>query len=108
MKLIKFKILYCWISKPILNKVKEIQINLNLYLTPEIDFKIDLSQYDKNVFNFIINLFGLFYFQICKTKETDHAGLWIEFDIFGIEFNYRKYDTKHWDYDKETWEIYED
>lgn len=106
MELIKFKILYCWFSKPINNKAKEIQLNLYLYLKPEINFKLDLSQYDTNIFNFFIDLFGLFNFQICKNKETDHAGFWFNLSIFGLDFTYRKYDTRHWNYENETWEIY--
>jgi len=107
MNIIKFKILYCWMSKSFNNKAKEVQLNLYLHLDPEINFKIDLSQYDENVFNFIVGLFGLFYFQICKTKQTDHAGFWFNLVIFGLDFTYRKYDTRHWDYDKNTWEEYE-
>ena len=106
--LIKFKILYCWISKEIDNKVKEVQINWYLNLYPEISFKLDLDQYDTNIFNFDIELFGLFKLNICKTKETDHAGFWFNLSIFGLDFTYRKYDTRHWDHDKDAWEIYED
>ena len=107
MELIKFKILYCWISKPINNKAKEVQTNLYLYLIPAIDFKIDLHRYDTNIYNFIIDLFGLFKFQICKTKEIDHAGFWFNISILGLDFTYRKYDTRHWDWENDTWEVYE-
>ena len=107
MELIKFKILYSWISKPIDNKAKEAQVNLHLYLEPKIDFKIDLAQDDTNIFNFYINLFGLFFFQICKDKKTDHAGFWFNMKILGIEFYYRIYDIRHWDWENDTWEVYE-
>lgn len=105
MELIKFEILYSWCSKPINNKAKEIQIDSYLCLVPEINFEINLNQQDTNIFNFIINLFNLFNLQICKTKKTDHAGFWFELSIFGLNFTYRKYDTRHWDWENDTWEV---
>lgn len=107
MEIIKFKMLKCWVSKPINNKAKEIQLDMYLYLVPEIDFKFDLNQEDTNIFTFFINLFNLFTFQICKTKRTDHAGFWFELSIFGLKFTYRTYDTRHWDWENNTWEVYE-
>jgi len=108
MQLLKFKILYCWISKPLNNKVKEVQINKYLHFYPMIDFKIDLQQFDTNILNFYIDLFGLVKVEISKSKNTDHAGFWFNVSIFGLDSTYRIYDTRHWDHDKETWEVYED
>ena len=107
MELIKFKILYIWVSKPINNKAKEVQLNWYLDLLPKVNFEIDLNKFDSNVYNFVIGLFNLFYFQICKTEKTDHAGFWFNISILGLDFTYRKYDTRHWNYDNDTWEVYE-
>ena len=108
MEIIKFKILKYWGSKPINNRVKEIQLNLCLYLKPELNFKIDLSKdYDTNIFNFDIDIFGLLELNISKNKKQDHAGFWFRFSIFGLDFSYRKYDIRHWDYDNDCWEKYE-
>lgn len=106
MELIKFIILYYWTSKPINNKAKEVQINLYLNIYPTIKFLIDLDQYDTNIFDLNIELFGLFSFQICKTKKTDHAGFWFNMSILGLDFTYRTYDTRHWNYENDTWEVY--
>ena len=108
MNLIKFKILYCWVSNKIKNnKAKEMQINLYLWLHPTLEFKIDLSQHDTNIFYFDIDLFGLFKLNINKDKKTYHAGFLFNLSIFGLDFNYSHYDTRHWNYDNDTWEIYE-
>ena len=67
----------------------------------------DLNQFDSNIFNFIISLFGLFHLIIRKDKETDHAGFWFNISILGLDFTYRKYDIRHWDWENDTWEVYE-
>jgi len=36
--------------------------------------------------------------------KQDHAGLVIEFGLFGYEFEFRIYDTRHWDYENKCWE----
>jgi hypothetical protein len=109
MELIKFKILYYWNSKkiPVNNKTQEAQVNLHLYFNPSFEFKFDLAQDDTNIFNFYIDLFGLFFFQICKNKKTDHAGFFFNIKILGLEFDYNKHDTRHWDWENDTWEVYE-
>lgn len=100
-QLLKFKILKCWNSKPINNKVKEVQ--LNLYVTPEIKFNIDLSSDCTNIFNFNIDILGLLKLNIRKNKRQDHAGFNFNLSIFGLDFTYRKYDTRHWNYDNDCW-----
>ena len=36
--------------------------------------------------------------------KQDHAGLGIEFGLFGYECEFRIYDTRHWDNDNKCWE----
>ena len=40
------------------------------------------------------------------TSRCDHAGPRIELGLLGYEFCIRIYDTRHWDYALNTWEIY--
>lgn len=37
---------------------------------------------------------------------TDHAGLNISFELWGMCFNFNFYDVRHWDYDNNKWEEY--
>lgn len=99
------KTLYYWSQAPKGNKAKELQIYTSLYLKPEIDFNLNLSRskYDTNIFNFTAGLFGLLEFRINKNKESDHAGLTIQLNLFGLNTDYTHYDIRHWDYDKEDW-----
>jgi hypothetical protein len=38
--------------------------------------------------------------------QGDHAGTRLIFGLFGYEFELHFYDTRHWDYEKNTWECY--
>ena len=107
MELIKFKILYWWSSKPKNNKAKELQLNLYLWFKPTIDFKIDLSQYDTNIFKFDLDLFGVLKLWVSKNKKTDHAGFRFNLNLLGLDFDYSYYDTRNWNYYNNSWEIYE-
>ena len=40
--------------------------------------------------------------------RRDHAGLQIEFGLFGYECEFRICDTRHWDYSNKCWEVYSD
>ena len=79
-----------------------------LWLKPTIEFKIDLYQDDTNIFYFDIDLFGLFRLNINKNKKTDHAGFRFNLNIFGLDFDYTHYDTRHWNYDNDNWEVYDE
>lgn len=99
------KTLYYWSQKPKGNKAKELQIYTSLYLTPKLEFILNLSQseYDTNIFNFVINIFGLFEFNINKNKNSDHAGLRIELNLFGLVIDYNHYDIRHWNDETDDW-----
>jgi hypothetical protein len=41
---------------------------------------------------------------LAYTIKRDHAGLCIEFGLFGYECELNFYDTRHWDYKTNQWE----
>lgn len=45
--------------------------------------------------------------EIRLTHRTDHAGFKIELGLFSFSFVAQIYDTRHWNYDTQNWEIYE-
>ncbi len=40
------------------------------------------------------------------TTKQDHAGIYIEFGLGGYMAGFNIYDSRHWDYDKNTWKEY--
>lgn len=38
---------------------------------------------------------------------TDHAGLAITFGLLGYGISFRIYDTRHWNYETNKWEVYD-
>jgi len=40
------------------------------------------------------------------TLRGDHAGARLMFGVFGYEIELEFYDTRHWNYDANTWECY--
>ena len=42
------------------------------------------------------------------TTKGDHAGLQIMIGLLGYAIEYHVYDTRHWDYENNTWEVYEE
>lgn len=40
------------------------------------------------------------------TTKGDHAGLNIELGLLGYSIHFTVYDTRHWDYEKNTWVKY--
>jgi len=46
-------------------------------------------------------------FNIVFNTHCDHAGLKLEFGLFGYELYFTIYDTRHWDYKNNIWVMYE-
>ncbi len=42
------------------------------------------------------------------THRQDHAGLKIELGLFSFNFVAQIYDSRHWNYNKKQWEVYDD
>jgi hypothetical protein len=40
------------------------------------------------------------------TRNIDHAGIDITIGILGYGIGFRIYDTRHWNYETDSWEIY--
>lgn len=40
------------------------------------------------------------------TTRQDHAGLDIWLGFAGYAVNFKVYDSRHWDYDNKSWEVY--
>jgi hypothetical protein len=46
-------------------------------------------------------------FRIRYIIREDHAGLEIILGLLGWSVEYRFYDSRHWDYENNCWEVYE-
>lgn len=47
-------------------------------------------------------------FNLSVTHRQSHAGVDFELGLFGYNFAFRFYDSRHWDYILNKWETYED
>ena len=50
----------------------------------------------------------LFRIEFNWTVREDHAGVNLELGLFGYQIDFSFYDSRHWDYEKNCWEIYKD
>lgn len=41
------------------------------------------------------------------TTKQDHAGFYLELNLFGRGFIFQIYDNRHWDYDNQKWSEHE-
>lgn len=49
----------------------------------------------------------LFEVSLSLTTKQDHAGLQVSLGLFGFTVQLRIYDGRHWNYETNTWEVYE-
>jgi hypothetical protein len=47
-------------------------------------------------------------FETRLTVREDHAGLTIGLGLFSYTLRAQFYDTRHWNYEKKAWEVYEE
>jgi hypothetical protein len=47
-------------------------------------------------------------FESRLTFREDHAGLTLGLGLFSYTLRAQFYDTRHWNYDKKVWEVYEE
>lgn len=67
------------------------------YATPFENKRIELEIYkDTNIISLAVQL----------TSRRDHSGLSIEVGFVGYSFNFKFYDSRHWDYQTNKWTIY--
>ena len=71
------------------------------------NFNIDILS-DNAIFVFDFGILGsIFNFNLSWTRRRDHAGPNIELAIFGLMIMFNIYDNRHWNYDNNDWEKYE-
>ena len=46
-------------------------------------------------------------FDMRYTRRQDHAGLFLSASLLGFELIINLFDVRHWDYEKNDWEVYE-
>ena len=56
---------------------------------------------------FIRHAYNLFEVHISTPIRQDHAGVRIVLALLGYGVHFTFYDTRHWNYDKGRWEIYD-
>ena len=62
---------------------------------------------DARYIGLYLNLFGSFLdFKLDWTRRRDHAGFRFIFSLLWFNIDLSTYDSRHWDDDKEQWEIY--
>jgi hypothetical protein len=50
----------------------------------------------------------VFVFDVRCTRNTDHAGIEFRIGALGYMFDICLYDGRHWDYETDTWKVYEE
>ena len=59
--------------------------------------------------NFDLSIFySLFHFEFRASWMTDHAGVSLWLGLLGFDVGLHFYDTRHWDYDNDRWEVCEE
>lgn len=96
------QIFYRAAKKPKNNKSWEIQIEYNLSIQPQINFGINFL----GGFWFDFTFLDLFNLEVQRTYNQDHAGWRVEIKILGLDIYYTYHDIRHWDYDNDKWEEY--
>ena len=49
-----------------------------------------------------------FNFQVRYSTKGDHAGLYLSLEVFGYMFAFMILDSRHWNYDTNEWEQYDE
>jgi hypothetical protein len=96
-----FTMLYLWTGKIKDNRYWEFQMNWFFNPLLELKFNLDLNQNDYR--NFTFSIFGLIRLELTNNLECDHEGFTSGLNILGFDFYLSNVDTRHWDYDNETY-----
>lgn len=86
------------------NKACEIQYQ---YFGLEPSFNIQLKWNKLDGFVLCFDIFKIISFNFEITRKCDHAGIRLEVYLLGMMFHHRIYDIRHWDYDNDTWVVYD-
>lgn len=49
---------------------------------------------------------NLFRIELAFTTKQDHAGVNLELGLFGYEIHFAFYDSRHWDNETNSWQVY--
>lgn len=83
-------------------KVQKLRLNLfkesSFFNIPRKFWEIQLTTFEayESYFNFSIKW----------THKCDHAGFNLTFELFFLYFCFQVYDSRHWDYDNDRYEIH--
>lgn len=80
-----------------------------IYIGKIITFDFDLFDFPGDFWYHIqLGLFGdIFNFNTNWNRKSDHAGWDFDLTIFGLCLHLNIHDIRHWDYDNECWETYD-
>lgn len=109
----------------IMNRLKQILCNLNYHWykrlskhkSAEVEAHSGLIGFSNKVFilldsrniDFDLSIFySLFHFEFRASWMTDHAGVSLWLGLLGFDVGLHFYDTRHWDYDNDRWEVCEE
>lgn len=70
--------------------------------------KLFISIWNREVSFDITILYALFHFEFIIEWKTDHAGVSLWLGLLGFDVGLHFYDTRHWDYENNRWEVYEE
>lgn len=109
MKISVNNILFYWFTKKPKNFMNK-SFQVSWFWNPKLEFDIhfDFVKSFGSIFDIRINLFGLFDLYTYKDEEVDHAGFSFTLNILGLDFEYTNRDIRHWDYDNDCPEKYEE
>ena len=102
------KILYYFNGKVQKNfKYNELQISIIPQFILKFNCEFNLQRIFGSITFLNIFLFGFFKIEIYHTKYEDHAGLYFSLNILGLDIDYSYKDVRHYDYENNKWEDYE-
>ncbi len=70
--------------------------------------KLFISIWNREVSFDIRILYALFHFEFRIEWKTDHAGVSLGLGLLGFDVGLHFYDTRHWDYKNNRWEVYDE
>lgn len=78
-----------------------------IYTGNPITLAFKLVEYKDYWYYIQLGLFGdIFNLTTYWSRKSDHAGWTFDLTILGLSLHLNIYDIRHWDYDKDSWEVY--
>ena len=70
--------------------------------------KLFISIWNRGVSFDITILYALLHFEFRIAWKTDHAGVSLWLGLLGFDVGLHFHDTRHWDYENNRWEVYDE